>query len=254
MNVSVVHIEVEDSGDFGNKERSHTMNRLRYYIVDAFTNRPFAGNPAAVVPLDQWKDDAWLQNVAMEMNLSETAYLVPNAQGYDLRWFTPKVEVDLCSHATLASAIVLARFNKLADGTDMAFSTRSGILRAERHGSRFQLDFPIKAEKVTAPPPGLLESLNVASRYVGRNKFDYLVEVESEAVVRRLAPDFKGLARRRLRNGGDERPTGHGQVPVPAAGRRGAVLHSAEAELPLAGGTSERQAPHRGGNERQQRR
>lgn len=170
------------------------MNRLRYFIVDAFTNRPFAGNPAAVVPLDQWKEDAWLQNVAMEMNLSETAYLVPNAQGYDLQWFTPKVEVDLCGHATLASAIVLARLDKLVDGADVAFSTRSGFLRAERNGPRFQLDFPLKAEERTEPPPGLLESLNVASPYVGRNKFDYLVEVESEAVVRSLAPDFKRLA------------------------------------------------------------
>src|ERR1043166_1180530 len=108
-----------------------TEHGLRYFIVDAFTNRPFAGNPAAVVPLDQWKDDAWLQNVAMEMNLSETAYLVPNAHGYDLRWFTPKVEVDLCGHATLASAIVLAHLGRLADGADVAFSTRSGVLRAE---------------------------------------------------------------------------------------------------------------------------
>lgn len=170
-----------------------TEPRLRYFIVDAFTNRPFAGNPAAVVPLDAWKDDAWLQNVAMEMNLSETAYLVPNTQGYDLRWFTPKVEVDLCGHATLASAIVLAHLGKLVDGMDVAFSTRSGILRAERHGTRFQLDFPIKPEEATAPPPGLLESLSVASRYVGRNKFDYLVEIESEAVVRNLVPDFKCL-------------------------------------------------------------
>lgn len=171
-----------------------TEHRLRYFIVDAFTNRPFAGNPAAVIPLDQWKDDAWLQNVAMEMNLSETAYLVPNAQGYDLRWFTPTVEVDLCGHATLASAFVLARLGKLADGADVYFSTRSGILRAERHGSRFQLDFPLIAEETTAPPSGLLESLNVASRYVGRNKFDFLVEVESEAVVWSLVPDFKRLA------------------------------------------------------------
>ena len=81
--------------------------RLRYFIVDAFTNRPFTGNPAAVMPLPQWRDDAWLQNVAMEMNLSETAFLVPNGQGYDLRWFTPKAEVDLCGHATVASAVVL---------------------------------------------------------------------------------------------------------------------------------------------------
>lgn len=171
-----------------------TEHRLRYFIVDAFSNRPFAGNPAAVVPLDQWEDDAWLQNVAMEMNHSETAFLVPDAQGYDLRWFTPKVEVDLCGHATLASAIVLARLGKLADGADVSFSTRSGVLRAERHGSRFQLDFPIKAEKSTDPPPGLLESLNVSPGYVGRNQFDYLVEVESEAVVRSLVPDFKRLA------------------------------------------------------------
>jgi PhzF family phenazine biosynthesis protein len=76
----------------------------RYYVVDAFTNRPFAGNPAAVVPLDQWLEDAWLQNVAMEMNLSEAAFFVPSFQGYELRWFTPKVEVDLCGHATLASS------------------------------------------------------------------------------------------------------------------------------------------------------
>lgn len=170
------------------------MNRLKYFIVDAFTNRPFAGNPAAVVPLDHWPDDVWLQNVAMEMNLSETAYLVSNAQGYDLRWFTPKVEVDLCGHATLASAIVLAHLGILVDGANVAFSTRSGILRAERHGSRFQLDFPIKAEEATEPPPGLFESLNVSSRYVGRNQFDYLVEVESEAALRSLAPDFKRLA------------------------------------------------------------
>src|SRR5689334_14237196 len=146
-----------------------TETRLQYFIVDAFTDRPFSGNPAAVVPLDEWKDDTWLQNVAMEMNLSETAYIVPNPQGFDLRWFTPKVEVDLCGHATLATAIVLARLNKLDDGADVAFSTRSGILRTERHGCRFQLDFPIKPETATEPPNGLLESLNVATRYVGRN-------------------------------------------------------------------------------------
>src|SRR5262245_51651356 len=85
---------------------------LKYLVVDAFTNRPFTGNPAAVVPLSQWADDHWLQNVAMEMNLSETAFFVPNATGYDLRWFTPKAEVDLCGHATLAAAVVLSRLGK----------------------------------------------------------------------------------------------------------------------------------------------
>jgi PhzF family phenazine biosynthesis protein len=100
---------------------------LRYFVVDAFTSRPFAGNPAAVVPLAEWRNANWLQNVAMEMNLSETAFIVPNAQGFDLRWFTPKVEVDLCGHATLASAKVLAHLEQLADRAEVNFSTRSGV-------------------------------------------------------------------------------------------------------------------------------
>ena len=95
---------------------------LRYFVVDAFTNLPFSGNPAAVVPLEQWSNDRWLQNVAMEMNLSETAFLVPNADGFDLRWFTPKVEVDLCGHATLASAMVLSHLGKLPDGAGVNFA------------------------------------------------------------------------------------------------------------------------------------
>lgn len=167
--------------------------QLRYFVVDAFTNQAFAGNPAAVVPLDEWRDDPWLQNVAMEMNLAETAYLVPNATGYDLRWFTPKVEVDLCGHATLASAIVLTHVGKLADDSDVSFSTRSGVLRAERSGSRFELDFPIHPEEACDSPKSLVESLKVTPRYVGRNKFDYLVEVESEGVLRAIAPDCKLL-------------------------------------------------------------
>jgi hypothetical protein len=140
-----------------------------YFIADAFTARPFSGNPAAVVPLDCWRDAAWLQNVALEMNLSETAYLVPNSTGYDLRWFTPKVEVDLCGHATLASAIVLSHFGKLADGAGVDFSTRSGILHASRNGTRFQLDFPSKPAEPAAAPAGLVEALNAAPRYVGRS-------------------------------------------------------------------------------------
>lgn len=178
-------------------EKIHDMTtepRLRYFVVDAFTNRPFTGNPAAVVPLEQWKDDSWLQNVAMEMNLAETAYLVPNATGYDLRWFTPKVEVDLCGHATLASAIVLTHLGQLADEADIAFFTRSGVLRASRHGSRFQLDFPITREEASEPPTGLADSLNVTLLYVGRTKWDCLVEVESEGVLRAIAPDYKRLA------------------------------------------------------------
>ncbi len=167
---------------------------LRYFVVDAFTARPFAGNPAAVVLLDHWPDDTWLQNVAMEMNLSETAYLVPNNSGYHLRWFTPKVEVDLCGHATLASAVALARLNKLADGGTVAFSTRSGILTVVRQGARYQLDFPKKPAVAAAPPPGLIESLGAKPKYVGRNEFDYLLEIESETALRKLAPNFRELA------------------------------------------------------------
>lgn len=168
-------------------------SRIRYFVVDAFTNQPFQGNPAAVVPLDRWRDDAWLQNVAMEMNLSETAFLVPNPQGFDLRWFTPTTEVDLCGHATIASSAVLVHLGKLVDGSEVAFSTRSGILTARRKGSQIQLDFPALPAKPCEPPAGILESLKVPPRFVGRSTFDVLVEVESERVVRSLTPDFQRL-------------------------------------------------------------
>lgn len=166
---------------------------IQYFVVDAFTNRPFKGNPAAVVPLDQWEDDAWLQNVAMEMNLSETAFLVPNSHGYDLRWFTPTTEVDLCGHATIASSVVLVHLGQLADGANVAFSTRSGILEAHRRGPQIQLDFPALPAKPCDPPPEVLESLKVKTRFVGRSTFDYLVELESESVVRGLAPEVSTL-------------------------------------------------------------
>ena len=142
-----------------------------------------------------WRDDHWLQNVAMEMNLSETAFLVANTHGYDLRWFTPKVEVDLCGHATLASAAVLSHLGKLTPGSAVSFSTRSGILTALRNGERYELDFPVTAADSAAAPAGLIESLHIEPKYIGRNQFDYLVELESESAVRSVAPDFKQLAR-----------------------------------------------------------
>src|SRR5262249_34517719 len=145
-------------------------------------------------PLTAWPDDGWLQNVAMEMNLSETAYLVPEADGYNLRWFTPKVEVDLCGHATLASAAVLADLGNLADGSHVSFTTRNGTLPAARRGSHFQLDFPLTPAEELWPPPALLESLRVQPTCCGRTRFDYLVEVESEEILRSISPDFKLLA------------------------------------------------------------
>src|ERR1043165_520750 len=113
-----------------------------YFVVDAFADRPFAGNPAGVVLLQEWRDNEWLQNVAAEVNLSDTAFLVANDNGFDLRWFTPTAEVDLCGHATLASAVVLAELQKLADRRCVTFSTRSGTLTVERYGSLFVMDFP----------------------------------------------------------------------------------------------------------------
>ncbi len=162
--------------------------------VDAFTDRPFAGNPAAVCVLPAWKDDRWLQAVGREMNLSETAFLVRQPSHFDLRWFTPTMEVDLCGHATLASAHALWHLGLAEPQTEIRFSTRSGILKAAQRGEQIELDFPLKREEPASPPPGLVEALGVQPSYVGRSQFDYLVEVESEAVLRRLAPDFKRLA------------------------------------------------------------
>jgi PhzF family phenazine biosynthesis protein len=169
------------------------MAALPYSVVDAFTDRPFAGNPAAVYLLPAWRDNRWLQLVAREMNLSETAYLVRNRDGFDLRWFTPAVEVDLCGHATLASAHLLwTQGHSNAD--ELQFETRSGTLKAARRSGRIELDFPAKPETLADPPPQLLEALGAKATYVGRNQFDYLVEVDSESALRSLTPDFTRLA------------------------------------------------------------
>jgi predicted PhzF superfamily epimerase YddE/YHI9 len=167
---------------------------IHYFVVDAFTDRSFAGNPAGVVLLDEWKDDRWLQNVAMELNLSDTAFLVANANGFDLRWFTPSAEIDLCGHATLASAVVFADLGNLADRCSLTFSTRSGALNVERYGSFFLMDFPALTAAPCQPPLGLLESLGRKAQYVGQSEFDFLVEFESESVVRSIRPDFNTLA------------------------------------------------------------
>ncbi len=161
--------------------------------VDAFTDRPFRGNPAAVCVLPGPADEQWMRDVAREMNLSETAYLWPDADGYRLRWFTPAVEVDLCGHATVASAHVLWESGVLPRGSEARFHTRSGLLTARAVDGWIELDFPAKPVETVAPPPGLVEALGVSAKYVGRNRFDYLVEVESEDVVRAVTPDHGRL-------------------------------------------------------------
>jgi PhzF family phenazine biosynthesis protein len=162
--------------------------------VDAFTSHPFRGNPAAVCLLDRERDETWMQSVAAEMNLPNTAFLVPRDGGFLLRWFTPSTEVALCGHATLASAHLLWEEQLWPPNDPIAFQTKSGVLTAALDGDVIELDFPATLETRTQPPPGLLESLDITDPvYVGRNKFDYLIEVASEEVVRGLDPDLSQL-------------------------------------------------------------
>ena len=163
---------------------------LTIYQVDAFTVKPFAGNPAAVCILPEARDGSWMQDVAREMNLSETAFLVKQSDGYNLRWFTPTVEVQLCGHATLASAHILWEAGHLKPSQQARFHTLSGLLTAGRKGDWIELDFPAKLEEPATAPPDLARALGVTTKYVGKNKFDYLVEVDSEETVRRLKPEF----------------------------------------------------------------
>jgi len=168
-------------------------------VVDAFTAEPFRGNPAAVCVLSSPRDEGWMQAVAAEMNLAETAFLHPEgatARGEPtmrLRWFTPKVEVDLCGHATLAAGHVLWETRRLASSEVARFQTRSGLLTATRHGDEIELDFPAEPATAATAPEGMLEALGVAARFVGRNRMDWLVEIDSEATLRALAPDFMKL-------------------------------------------------------------
>jgi PhzF family phenazine biosynthesis protein len=163
---------------------------LRIIQVDAFTDRPFAGNPAAVCVLPGPADEGWMQDVAREMSLSETAFLHRLDDGYRLRWFTPALEVDLCGHATLASAHVLWEDGHLPADAPARFHTRSGLLTATRSDGWIEMDFPAKPASAAEPPTGLEQALGVAARYVGRSAFDYLVEVDAEETVRRLRPNF----------------------------------------------------------------
>lgn len=166
----------------------------RIVQVDAFTDRPFAGNPAAVCVLPGPGDARWMQHIATEMNLAETAFLHPEGDAWRLRWFTPAVEVDLCGHATLASAHVLWEEGHAPRGERLRFLTRSGVLGAAPRDGWIELDFPAEPARPVAAPPHLLEALGTSGT-VAKNRMDYLVEVTDEAVVRQLAPD---LARLRL--------------------------------------------------------
>lgn len=168
--------------------RDTTLTNL--FLADTFTDRPFRGNPAAVCILTEPRDSSWMQDIAREINLSETAFLLRQKGGYSLRWFTPTVEVALCGHATLASAHILWEQGYLKNDEQAIFFTRSGLLTAERNGNWIELDFPAEPEKMADIPSELASALGISPVYVGKNRFDYLVEAGSEEAVRGLKPDF----------------------------------------------------------------
>lgn len=166
--------------------------KIKLFQVDAFASKPFEGNPAAVCPLKQWLDDDTLQAIAAENNLSETAFLVPRGREFQLRWFTPVAEVDLCGHATLATAHVLFELLDYPDGT-IIFSTNSGRLTVERHPRGLAMDFPARVPEPCSPPPALLEGLGVTPMET-LVADDYIAVLADEAAVRAVAPNQSMLA------------------------------------------------------------
>ena len=168
-------------------------NAVPFVQVNAFTSTPFCGNPAAVCFLSHQRDAEWMQRVAREMNLAETAFVVPQHDGCSLRWFTPTVEVELCGHATLAAAHALWETGRLDPHDRIRFHTCSGVLTAVRNGEWIELDFPATPDEPVDAPFGLVEALGTSPVYVGKSRFDYLVQLDSEEAVRRLQPDFGRL-------------------------------------------------------------
>jgi PhzF family phenazine biosynthesis protein len=167
---------------------------MRMFTVDAFAAKPFSGNPAAVCLADGVKDSAWMQDVAREMNLSETAFLSTRDDGYDLRWFTPGIEVDLCGHATLASAHVLWDEGLRPSDEPIVFHTRSGELTCRNaHTGRIEMDFPACPVTEATPPAGFLDALGADPKFVGTSAVGYVVELPTESDVRALRPDFAAL-------------------------------------------------------------
>ncbi len=167
---------------------------MKFRIVDAFTSRPFTGNPAAVCILETPADDLQMQNIALEINLSETAFLWPEGPSFRLRWFTPLVEVDLCGHATLAAAHVLWETGVWNRPT-ISFVTRSGELVVTRQGSLIEMSFPSLPAAPCDPPADIVRGIGAHIVAAAKSKFDYLIELESERDVRELAPDLGAIAR-----------------------------------------------------------
>ena len=161
------------------------------FTVDAFTDKPFSGNPAGVCLLDSPLDEKLMHNIAFEMNLSETAFLFKKDDGsYNLRWFTPVVEVDLCGHATLASSHILWEKEKEKKSAELEFNTKSGMLKANFRNGGIELDFPLIESKVVETPKGLIKALGVEPINLFRTQWNYIAELDSEETVRKVKPDF----------------------------------------------------------------
>ncbi len=166
---------------------------MRLIQVDAFTGKAFAGNPAAVCLMDAPRDAMWMQDVAREMNLSETAFVEAAPAGFGLRWFTPEVEVDLCGHATLASAHVLWEEGKVTPDASISFETRSGALHCHRRTDRIEMDFPARPVAEVDAPSALVQAVGVSPVSAWHGAVGYLLELGSEADVRNARPDFAAL-------------------------------------------------------------
>ncbi len=172
--------------------------KINIYQIDAFTEKVFAGNPAAVCPLRKWLAEDTMQKIAMENNLAETAFFVPEGDGFHIRWFTPSVEVDLCGHATLATAYVI--FNYLGFSKDeIVFHSRSGELRVKRTGDLFILNFPMDQLEKTEAFPELLSPLNVPPQMVFKGRTDYMLVYRNQHEIIQLSPDFTSLAKVKAR-------------------------------------------------------
>ena len=174
--------------------------KLKLYQIDAFTNKLFGGNPAAICILETWIDDYLMQSIAMENNLSETAFAVKNKDLYEIRWFTPTVEIDLCGHATLAAAFVIFNFFKSDTNILNFYSHRSGALTVElKSNQELELDFPVSTLKLSKPNESLNKALGATPQQTYTTEFDHLLRFESQTEIENLNPDFSSLAQIKTR-------------------------------------------------------
>ncbi|WP_448517968.1 PhzF family phenazine biosynthesis protein [Rhodoflexus sp.] len=169
------------------------MQRIPIYQIDAFTNKIFGGNPAAVCPLEQWLPESVMQSIAAENNLAETAFFVPRGREFEIRWFTPEVEVDLCGHATLAAAHVIL-YELECPNNYVHFHSQSGLLKVYRKSNYLELDFPSRLPQPAEYPPGLIAGLGAAPQHILRSR-DYLCVYDTEEEVAALTPQFNELAK-----------------------------------------------------------